>query len=69
MIGQALVRMAPVLLLDEPLEDLDAAGIEAVARTVRSWCTAGGSVLAAAPDADRLPEMDRFVRISGTTSS
>jgi ABC-2 type transport system ATP-binding protein len=55
MIAAGFVSRAPVLLLDEPMEDLDREGRAAVERICSSWTEDGGSVLAAAPDMDALP--------------
>jgi ABC-type transport system involved in cytochrome c biogenesis ATPase subunit len=65
MVAQALVGRAPVLLLDEPLEDLDAAGIDSMGTVVRGWADAGGSVLLAAPEETRLPHVGRLIELGG----
>lgn len=62
-IARAVVAAPPVLLLDEPLEDLDDDGRAAVAQTAREWAGAGGSVLFAAPSPDDVPACDDVIRI------
>jgi ABC-2 type transport system ATP-binding protein len=66
MLAQALVACPPVLLLDEPLEDLDPAGAGAVTRVIHGWVHAGGSVLLASPDVERLPDVDRTLVLGDT---
>lgn len=48
-IARALVTRAPVLLLDEPFEDLDAAGVTTVHQVMSWWADAGGCVIYANP--------------------
>lgn len=48
-IARALVTRAPVLLLDEPFEDLDAVGADTVRDVMSGWAAEGGCVIYANP--------------------
>lgn len=53
MAAAAFMTGAPVILLDEPLEDLDATARRSLERATSTWCAAGGVVVSAAPEASR----------------
>ena len=55
MLATALVLGAPVLLLDEPLADLDDVGIGDVTACIAVWLAAGGTVVSVAPVGSQLP--------------
>jgi ABC-2 type transport system ATP-binding protein len=55
MIAAGFVACSPVVLLDEPMEDLDHEGRLAVERICRHWADEGGCVVAAAPEGGGLP--------------
>jgi ABC-type Mn2+/Zn2+ transport system ATPase subunit len=69
MIAGALAGRFPVLLLDEPLEDLDAWGRDAVAAVVRDWTGEGGVVIMAAPSAAELPPAGRTIMLGAEGST
>ena len=56
--AQGLVGRAPVLLSDEPFDDLDEPGRVAVAELMHSWAGAGGVVVFAAPASGDGPQAD-----------
>ena len=58
MIAAAMVQGAPVLVVDEPLADLDPEGAGAVGAAFRRWADAGGVVLIAAPTTAEVPPSD-----------
>lgn len=57
-LAQGLVGRAPVLLADEPFDDLDEPGRAAVGKVMHSWAGAGGVVVFAAPASGDGPEAD-----------
>ncbi len=56
--AQGLVGRAPVLLADEPFDDLDEPGRVAVSELMHSWAGAGGVVVFAAPARGDGPRAD-----------
>lgn len=62
-IARAFVGRPPVLVMDEPLEDLDNDGRDAVSSAARTWTEGGGTVLFAAPSEADVPPHDDVIRI------
>jgi ABC-type multidrug transport system ATPase subunit len=54
-VAAGFVGRAPVVLLDEPMEDLDREGRAAVDLICRRWADAGGCVITAAPEPSAVP--------------
>ena len=59
-IARAVVACAPVLLVDEPFEGLDADGVARVGDLLVAWTMEGGSVVWAAPGSDHGPGSSRI---------
>jgi ABC-type multidrug transport system ATPase subunit len=65
MLAAGFVAAPPVVLLDEPLADLDGEGRAGVASLVRSWADRGGLVICAAPEVGEAPSADRTFELVG----
>ena len=58
MLCAAFASLAPLVLLDEPFEDLDEEGRDTLARACIEWTEGGGTVLFASPDLTDAPPTD-----------
>jgi ABC-type multidrug transport system ATPase subunit len=65
MLVAGFTSSSSVVLLDEPLADLDDEGKRAVGTLARGWAEGGGLVICAAPAPDEAPAADRVVELRG----
>lgn len=64
-IGRAALRDAPVVLLDEPVANLDPAGVRALGESLEPWLS-GRTVLVAAHRHGLLRRVDRVLSLAGS---
>ena len=67
-IARAVVACAPVVLVDEPFEGLDADGVTRVGDLLAAWTVEGGSVVWAAPASDHGPGSSRITPLRTESS-
>jgi ABC-type multidrug transport system ATPase subunit len=63
MLCAAFSSRAPLLLLDEPFEDLDEAGRGELQSACAAWADGGGTVIFAAPDPAGAPACENVMRL------
>jgi ABC-2 type transport system ATP-binding protein len=68
MIACGFVGGAPVVLLDEPFEDLDPEAQTSVTEATRRWAAGGGCVLFATPDLGDGPPASRAYEVRDSTT-